>query len=70
MNRTEMFLSNQVSFDDRSHPLDLYWSITLRGYMTEKDTVKKKQDYSAWERTAGMMQKYNKELLQKYQREN
>lgn len=68
MDRTEMFLGNRVSFDDRSHPLDLYWSITLRGYMAEGDSVQQKSDYEAWERVAGMMQRYNPNLLEKYQR--
>lgn len=68
LGRTEMFLGNQVNFSERSHPLDLLWSITLRGYMTEKDSVVKNADYTAWERTAGMMQKYAPQLLDKYQK--
>ena len=68
LNRTEMFLGSRVAFDNRNHPLDLFWSITLRGYMTEGDSAQQKIDYTAWERVAGMMQKYSPELLEKYQR--
>ena len=66
MNRMELFLNNGVGFSDRNHPLDYLMRITMRGYMFEEDSVIKKEEGAAMERTAEFMQKFNPELLQKY----
>ena len=63
---TELFLANRVSFSDRSHPLDNLMRITMRVYMLNEDTATREQDGQLMERTAGLMQKYAPELLQKY----
>ncbi len=67
MANAELFMSNRVSFSDRSHPLDYLMRISMRGlYMTESDTALRKDAEAKIERIGGMMQKYKPELLQKY----
>lgn len=69
MQRTEMFLASMVQFNDRSHPLDLLWNITLRGYIgTETDSTSQNEASKSWEKVVGLMQKYSPALLEKYQR--
>lgn len=69
MQRTEMFLTSMVQFNDRSHPLDLLWNITLRGYIgTEADSTSQNEASKSWEKVVGLMQKYSPTLLEKYQR--
>lgn len=65
---TELFLNNGVSFMDRSHPLDLLLTITMRGSMSQ-DSTEKNETEKDWERTIGLMQKYSPQLLKKYHRQ-
>jgi hypothetical protein len=67
MANAELFMSNRVSFSDRSHPLDYLMRISMKGlYMSESDTALRKDAEAKIERIGGMMQKYKPELLQKY----
>lgn len=67
MSLSELYLSNGVSFSESRHPLDFLMRVTMRGfYLSGEDTIAEKEEHAMAEHIAGLMQKYNPRLLQKY----
>lgn len=67
MSLSELYLSNGVSFSESRHPLDYLMRVTMRGfYLSGEDTIAEKEEHAMAEHIAGLMQKYNPRLLQKY----
>lgn len=65
-NMTQLFLGAGVSFSDRNHPLDHIMRLAMRGYGMTQDTAEQNSEWALVQKTAGLMQKYRPELLQKY----
>ncbi|MDR0824230.1 MAG: hypothetical protein LBN74_04000, partial [Prevotella sp.] len=64
----DFYMSNGVNFGEKSNPLDYLMRVTMRGfYLSGEDTVIEKEEHAMAERIAGLMQRYNPKLLQKYQ---
>ncbi|MDR2954918.1 MAG: DUF2723 domain-containing protein [Prevotella sp.] len=65
---TEIFLKNSVYFpENRMHPLDFMMHVARNDvYLAQEDSVKQQEEFKKIERVAGLMQKYNPDLLKKY----